>query len=134
MNKFVNLVEKANRKESGFHTNIEKETISNKNFRKVLFTASNIQLVAMSLKPNEDIGEETHPNTDQFIRVDQGNGTALIGNKTYKLKDGDCIIVPKGSKHNVTASKEGMKLYTVYSPPHHPDGKIDEVKPETDED
>jgi len=128
-NELIQLVEKSNSKQ-GFQTNIEKDTISNNNFRKVLFTSSNIQLVVMSIKSNEEIGEEVHPKTDQFIRVDGGSGTAIIGSKKYQLKNGDCIIIPKGSKHNITASKSGLKLYTIYSPPHHADGKIDKVKPE----
>lgn len=112
----------------GFHTDIETETVENENFRKVLFTGSNLQLVLMSLNPNEDIGEEVHSSTDQFIRVDQGSGIALIGGQEYNLKDGSAIIIPAGSKHNITASDDGLKLYTVYAPPEHEDGEVIENK------
>lgn len=112
----------------GFHTNIEKETIKNNNFRKVLFTSEKIQLVVMSLGPGQDIGLETHSDTDQFIRIDKGEGEAIIGDKKYTLLDGDAIIVPAGSKHNIIAGSEGMKLYTVYSPPHHEDGIVHKTK------
>ncbi len=121
----LQLTEKS---EAGFHVNLEKETQGNNNFRKVLYTAPKLQLVLMSLKPNEDIGLETHDNTDQFFRVDQGSGKAIIGSETYTLKDGDAVIVPKGTRHNIIAGKEGIKLYTVYAPPHHEDGEIRKTK------
>lgn len=112
----------------GFHTNIDKDTVKNSNFRKVLFTSSKIQLVIMSLSPGQDIGEETHTDTDQFIRIERGEGEAIIGDKKYSLLDGDAIIVPSGSKHNIIAGSEGMKLYTVYSPPHHENGIVNKTK------
>lgn len=118
--------------DTGFHTNIEKETVDNTNFRKVLFTSNNLQLVVMSLKPGEDIGLETHNSIDQFIRVDEGSGVSTIGGKEYNIKDGDAIIVPKGSAHNLTAGKDGIKLYTVYGPPNHPEGTTQKTKPEED--
>lgn len=114
--------------DAGFHTDIEKDTLENKNFRKVLFTTSKIQLVLMSLGANEDIGEEVHSETDQFIRIDRGSGKAIIGDEEYNIKDGSAIIIPAGSKHNIIASEEGIKLYTVYSPPHHEDGEVVENK------
>lgn len=112
----------------GFHTNIERDTTKNNNFRKVLFTGDKIQLVVMSLKPNEDIGLETHSDIDQFIRVDKGNGKAVIGGKNYNLKDGDAIIIPAKSEHNIIAGSNGIKLYTVYGPPNHKDKTIHRTK------
>ena len=117
---------------NGFHINIEKETLENNNFRKVLFTAPNSQLVVMSLEPNEDIGAETHEEHDQFIRVESGVGKAIIGDQEYILEDGSAIVIPAGSHHNVinTSSTEKMKLYTIYSPPEHPDGTVHQTKDE----
>jgi mannose-6-phosphate isomerase-like protein (cupin superfamily) len=117
----------------GFHTNIEKETVENKNFRKVLYTAAYMQLVLMSLKPGEDIGLEVH-GVDQFFRFEKGKGKVIIGNNEYEVKDGDAIIVPAGMPHNVinTSETEELKLYTLYAPPHHKDGIIRETKEEAE--
>jgi mannose-6-phosphate isomerase-like protein (cupin superfamily) len=117
----------------GFHTNIEKETLENKNFRKVLYTAAYMQLVLMSLKPGEDIGLEVH-GVDQFFRFEKGKGKVIIGNNEYEVKDGDAIIVPAGMPHNVinTSETEELKLYTLYAPPHHKDGIIRETKEEAE--
>lgn len=117
---------------SGFYTKLEKETVENDNFRKVLFTAEHSQLVLMSLKPGEDIGMEVHGDDDQFIRVDGGVGKAVIGEEEYELEDGDAIIVPAGERHNVINSSESeeLKLYTIYSPAHHEDGTIHVTKKE----
>jgi len=105
-------------------SNIEKETIQNNNFRKVLYTGKNLQLVLMSLKPGEDIGEEIHKN-DQFFRVEEGNGKVIINNVEYKIKDGSGIIVPAGVNHNIINTGESaLKLYTIYGSPHHKDGVI----------
>jgi len=120
----------------GYVVNIEKTTEENNNFRKVLYTAKNSQLVAMSLKPGEEIGEEVH-GLDQFIRIEEGEGKAVLNDVEYNLEDGSAIVVPAGVKHNIinTSSVEAMKLYTVYSPPNHRDGVIHAVKEqaETDE-
>lgn len=107
----------------GFFINIEKETLENRNFRKVLYTARHSQLVVMSLKPGKEIGEEVHLENDQFFRFEQGQGKVLIDDNEYFVKDGDVVIVPAGARHNVinTASSEELKLYTIYSPPHHKD-------------
>jgi mannose-6-phosphate isomerase-like protein (cupin superfamily) len=117
----------------GFHTNIEKETLENKNFRKVLYTAAYMQLVLMSLKPGEDIGLEVH-GVDQFFRFEKGKGKVIIGNNEYEVKDGDAVIVPAGMPHNVinTSETEELKLYTLYAPPHHKDGIIRETKEEAE--
>ena len=130
MKNFIDLLteEVSETPNEGFHTDIETKTIENKNFREVLFTANNIQLVLMSLKPNEDIGEEIHSDTDQFIRIDRGFGKALIDESEYDLKDGSAIIIPAGIKHNITAGGDGIRLYTIYSPPHHEEGEVVENK------
>lgn len=110
-------------------TNIEKETLENKNFRKVLYTAKNSQLVLMSLKPREEIGLETH-TLDQFIRVEKGTGKAFLNGKEYDLADGSAVVIPAGTEHNVvnTSDSEELKLYTIYSPPEHRDGTVHATK------
>ena len=109
--------------------NIEQESLLNKNFRKVLYTAKNSQLVVMSLLPKEEIGEEVH-QLDQFIRVEAGQGKAVLNDKEYELVNGFAIVIPAGTKHNIinTSEMEEMKLYTVYSPPNHKDGTIHATK------
>ena len=107
----------------GFKTNIEDETLENDSFRKVLYTAKNMQLVLMTLKPGEDIGEEVHNNIDQFFRIEAGNGKSIINNNEYELSDGDIIIVPQGSKHNIiNTGNVALQMYTIYTPPNHQDG------------
>ena len=117
----------------GYVTNIEKDSLENKNFRKVLYTAKNSQLVVMSLLPKEDIGEEVH-QLDQFIRVEKGQGKTVLNDVEYELSDGFCVVVPAGTKHNIinTSETEEMKLYTVYSPPNHKDGTIHVTKAEAE--
>lgn len=117
----------------GFHVNIEKATIDNEDYRKVLYTGEKVQLVLMSLKPDEEIGLETHPDIDQFFRVDAGTGKAIINGNEYTLKNGDCVIVPSGSEHNIiNTGKESLQLYTLYSPPHHKDGIVYKTKKEAE--
>ena len=124
---FIN--ENKTSKKRGFHVNIEKETVNNDNFRKVLYTATNLQLVLMSLKPNEEIGLETHSDIDQFFRFEQGNGKCIINNIEYTVKDGDSIIIPAGSKHNIiNIGDEDLKMYTIYATPHHKDKTIHKTK------
>lgn len=120
----------------GFKTNIEKDTLKNKNFRKVLYTGKNSQLVLMSLKPKEEIGLETHPENDQFLRFEGGKGRVEIDGTRYQVKDGDAVVIPAGAKHNVinTSAEEELKLYTIYSPPHHKDGIIHKTKEQAEED
>ncbi len=115
---------------TGYIKDIEKETKENDNFRKVLFTGSNSQLVVMSLKPGEDIGLEVHEGHDQFIRIEEGEGKAILSEEEYDIKDDWAIVVPSGVKHNITNTSEDkdMKLYTVYSPPEHPEGTIQATK------
>ena len=114
----------------GFKDNIEKLTKDNTNFRKVLYTGKHMQLVLMALKPGEDIGLETHPDTDQFFRVDAGEGKAVIDGTEYDIKDGDAVIVPAGAKHNVinTSETNELSLYTIYAPAHHKDGTVHVTK------
>jgi mannose-6-phosphate isomerase-like protein (cupin superfamily) len=114
----------------GFNSNIEKDTLKNKNFRKVLYTSKHMQLVLMSLKPGEEIGLETHLTIDQFFRFESGQGKCIIDRNEYKVENGDVIIVPAGSKHNVinTDSKKELKMYTIYTPPNHKDGLTNATK------
>jgi mannose-6-phosphate isomerase-like protein (cupin superfamily) len=118
----------------GFKSNIEKDTLKNKNFRKVLYSASHCQLVLMSLKPKEEIGLETHKENDQFFRFEAGRGRVEIDGNKYTVKDGDAVIIPAGAKHNVinvSATKE-LKMYTIYSPPHHKDQIVRKTKEEAE--
>jgi len=113
--------------------NIEQETAVNSNFRKVLNTASHSQLVVMSLKAGEEIGMEVHPNVDQFLRIESGEGKAILDGKEYALSDGFAVVVPAGTNHNIvnTGTSE-MKLYTVYSPANHPAGTVHATKADAD--
>ena len=113
----------------GFKSNIEKDTLENKNFRKVLYTGKHLQLVLMSLKVGEDIGEEIHTDNDQFFRFESGLGKCVIDGNDYKVKEGDVIIVPAGAKHNViNIGVNELKMYTLYGPPNHQDGTIRKTK------
>ncbi|MFA6585789.1 MAG: cupin domain-containing protein [Candidatus Paceibacterota bacterium] len=118
----------------GFNANIEKETLANTNFRKVLYTGKHSQLVLMSLKPNEEIGMEVHPDNDQFFRFEKGQGKCIIDGNSYDLTDGSVIIVPSGAQHNIinVSSAEDLKLYTIYSPAHHKDGIVKATKAEAE--
>lgn len=112
----------------GYVTNIEKDTLENSNFRKVLYTGKNSQLVLMSLKPNEEIGEEVH-TLDQFFRIDQGSGKVVIDGVEHEILDGFAVVVPAGANHNVINGPDSdMKLYTIYSPPEHQDGVVRATK------
>jgi len=118
----------------GFKSNIENDTLKNKNFRKVLYSASHCQLVLMSLKPKEEIGLETHKKNDQFFRFEAGRGRVVIDGNKYTVKDGDAVIIPAGAKHNVinTSATEELKMYTIYSPPHHKDQIVRKTKEEAE--
>ena len=113
----------------GYVTNIEKNSLDNGNFRKVLYTAKNSQLVVMSLKPKEEIGMETH-QFDQFIRVEKGSGKTVLNGKEQEIADGFAVVIPAGTEHNIinTSETDEMKLYTVYSPPNHKDGTVHPTK------
>ena len=113
----------------GFKSNIEKDTLENKNFRKVLYTGKHLQLVLMSLKVGEDIGAEIHPDNDQFFRFESGLGKCVIDGNDYEVKEGDVIVVPAGVKHNViNLGANELKMYTLYGPPNHQDGTIRNTK------
>jgi mannose-6-phosphate isomerase-like protein (cupin superfamily) len=118
---------------SGYVTDIEKESLANDYFRRVLYTDPRLQLVVMSLKPGEDIGMEVH-NLDQFIRVEKGTGKAVLDGKEFPLKGGSAVIVPKGTNHNIlnTSQSEPMKLYTLYAPPNHAEGTTHKTKAEAE--
>ena len=117
----------------GYKDNIEKLTTDNNDFRHVLYTGEHCQLVLMSLLPNEEIGMEVHPDNDQFFRFEKGTGKVIINETEYEVKDGDAVIVPCGSNHNVIAGTDGLKLYTIYSPAHHKDGIVRATKKEAEE-
>lgn len=118
----------------GYVSNIEKLSLENDNFRKVLYTDKNSQLVLMSLLAGEEIGEEVH-DVDQFLRVEKGTGTAILDGNSHDIADGSVILVPAGAKHNIINSgAEKMKLYTLYMPPHHRDGVIHKTKAEGESD
>ena len=110
----------------GFCSNIEKDTLENENFRKVIYTGKHSQLVLMSLAPKEEIGMEVHIENDQFFRFEKGQGKCIIDGNEYKVSDGFAIVVPAGAEHNVVnvSETEALKLYTIYSPPHHQDGVV----------
>jgi len=119
----------------GYVANIEKLSLENENFRKVLYTAKNSQLVLMSLQPGEDIGEEIH-QLDQFIRCESGEGRAILDGVEHQIADGFVVVVPAGAKHNIinTSSDKPIKLYTLYSPPNHRDGVAHKTKEEAEAD
>ncbi len=118
----------------GYVTNIEKESLENEYFRKVLYTDTRVQLVVMSLKPSEDIGEEVH-QLDQFIRVEKGEGKSVLDGEEHMLADGSVVVIPQGVRHNIinTSSTNPLKLYTLYAPPNHKDGTIHKTKAEAEE-
>jgi mannose-6-phosphate isomerase-like protein (cupin superfamily) len=120
---------------SGFSINIEEKTLANDNFRQVLYTAKNSQLVIMTLQAGEEIGQEKHEGHDQFIRVEAGRGVAILDGEQHALEDGTAVVIPAGTEHNVinTSATEALRLYTLYSPPEHPDGIVHKTKLEADE-
>ena len=119
----------------GYIVNIEKITKENNNFRKVLYTAKNSQFVVMSINPKEDIGEETH-DLDQFIRIEEGRGKAVLNDVETDIEDNYAIVIPAGTKHNIinTSEEKSLKLYTIYSPPNHRDGVIHPTKKDAESD
>jgi len=120
---------------TGYVGAIEKQTLENTYFRHVLFTAQHAQLVVMCLQPGEEIGDEVHPNVDQFFRIEQGEAKFVFNEKEEHLvHDGDAVVVPAGTYHNVVnMSKTSMlKLYTIYSPPNHPNGTVHKTKAESE--
>lgn len=118
----------------GYKGLIEELTRNNSNFRQVLYTAPHSQLVLMALLPGEEIGMEVHPDNDQFFRFESGEGKVIIAGVEHLVKDGDAAVVPAGTEHNVvnTSSTSPLRLYTIYSPAHHPDGTIHKTKAEAE--
>ncbi|MDD2577841.1 MAG: cupin domain-containing protein [Candidatus Dojkabacteria bacterium] len=117
----------------GYIDDIEEKTLDNNNFREVLYTGKHMQLVVMSLKPGEEIGEEIHDHVDQFFRVEQGEAKVIIDGKEDILKEDMVVIVPAGAQHNLINNSDiDLKLYTIYSPANHPDGTIHKDKAEAD--
>ena len=120
---------------AGYVGSIEKQTLANNYFRQVLFTGKHAQLVVMCLQPGEEIGNEVHSQVDQFFRIEEGRATFIFdGKKEQQVSDGDAVIVPAGTYHNViNSSKTGkLKLYTIYSPPNHPDKTVHKTKDEAE--
>lgn len=117
---------------AGFKSTLEKDTLANSFFRHVIFTAPHSQLVLMCLAPSEEIGMEVHPENDQFLRVEAGGAKVIVNGEEFSLEPGDCIVVPAGNQHNIinASATEELKLYTIYSPAHHPDGIIHKTKAE----
>jgi mannose-6-phosphate isomerase-like protein (cupin superfamily) len=119
----------------GYVENIEEATVSNEDFRRVLYTGKNLQLVLMTLPPGCDIGEEVHDDRDQFFRIEEGRGTVHIDGVPNEVEDDFAVIVPAGARHNVVNSgDEPLKLYTIYGPPEHRDGTVHKDKEQADRD
>ena len=109
----------------GYVDDIETVTLANGDFRRVLYTGHNLQLVVMSINPGEEIGAEVHEDRDQFFRIEQGEGVISIDSVDHAVKDDDAVIVPQGARHNVRATGTSpLKLYTIYGPPEHVDGTV----------
>lgn len=119
----------------GYVDNIEERTVENEDFRRVLYTGKNLQLVLMTLKPGEEIGEEVHEDRDQFFRVEEGRGEVLIDGKANPVEDDFAVIVPAGARHNVrNTGDEPLKLYTLYGPPEHKDKVVHKTKDQAERD
>ncbi len=118
----------------GFVVNIEKDSLENDSFRKVIFTAKHSQLVLMSLKPGEEIGEEVHDTLDQFFRFEKGTGKVIIEGEDFEIGDGFAVVIPAGTRHNIvnTSVEKPLKLYTIYSPPNHKDRTVHKTREEAE--
>lgn len=115
---------------SGFYANLDELTKRNNNYRHVIFTTKQQQLVLMNIQYDDEIGMESHPHTTQFIKIEKGSGLAIVNNKQIKIKKGDCLVIASGTNHNIISkAKDGLKLYTIYSPPEHKDGLIQKYNP-----
>jgi len=117
---------------AGYVTDVERRTLDNEYFRDVLFTGPHSQLVVMSRRPGEEIGMETHDDVDQFIRFEAGQGKVVLNGKEHAVEDGSAVVIPAGTEHNVlnTSKSEALKLYSIYTPPEHPDGTVHKTKAE----
>lgn len=117
----------------GLITDIEDRTENNRDFRHVLYTGPHLQLVLMSLEPGEEIGEEVHADTDQFFRVEEGKGVAVIDGKETPIRSDSAVVVPAGARHNIrNTGAKPLKLYTIYGPPHHADGTVQHTRAEAE--
>ncbi len=117
----------------GYCDNIEKQTVENEDFRRVLYTGHNLQLVLMTLKPGEEIGEEVHEDRDQFFRFEKGSGVVLIDGVESSVEEDFGVIVPAGARHNVrNTGSEALRFYTIYGPPEHLDGLVKATKAEAE--
>ena len=117
----------------GYCDNIDKRTVENDDFRRVLYTGHNLQLVLMTLKPGEEIGEEVHEDRDQFFRFEAGSGAVYIDGVENKVEEDFAVIVPQGARHNVkNTGSEPLRMYTIYGPPEHVDGLVEATKAEAD--
>ena len=115
---------------NGYIADIERDTLANEDYRRVLFTGPNMQLVLMTLRPGEDIGLETHEEHDQFIRIEAGSGVARLDGEERILTDGSVVVIPAGVEHNLvnTSKEQPLRLYTLYGPPQHADGTVHHTK------
>lgn len=119
---------------NGFVDNIEDLTLGNKDFRRVVYTGKHTQLVLMSLRKGEEIGEEVHEDGDQFFRVEKGKGEVVIDGERHKIRRDDAIVIPAGARHNViNTGDKSLKLYTLYAPPEHKDGTVHHTKADAEE-
>lgn len=119
----------------GYHDNIETVTEANDKFRRVVYTGHNLQLVVMTLQPGEEIGAETHDDRDQFFRFEAGTGEVDVDETTYRVSADEAVIVPQGARHNVrNTGREPLKMYTIYGPPEHSEGKVHETREAADSD
>ena len=117
----------------GYWDNIEKVTVGNEDFRRVLYTGEHLQLVLMTLQPGDEIGEEVHPDRDQFFRIEEGEGVIDIDGKENRVEDDFAVIVPAGARHNVrNTGSAPLRLYTIYGPPEHRDQVVQSTKEEAD--
>ncbi|HUE80333.1 MAG TPA: cupin domain-containing protein [Sphingomicrobium sp.] len=117
----------------GFCGDIEELTEANADFRRVLYTGKHLQLVLMTLQPGEDIGEEVHPDRDQFFRIEEGEGVIDIDGRENRVSDDIAVIVPAGARHNVrNTGDEPLQFYTIYGPPEHKDGIVQATKAEAE--
>ena len=118
----------------GYVDDIQARTLENADFRRVLYTGKNLQLVLMTLPAGCDIGAEVHEDRDQFFRIEEGAGRVEIDGVSHDIADDDAVIVPAGARHNVIAGPDGLKLYTIYGPPEHRDGTIHKNKAQAEAD
>lgn len=113
---------------NGYAGNIEEKTLANENYREVLYTGPDSQLVVMAIPPGVEIGEETH-DLDQFVRIEAGRGEAILGGEVHQVEDGFAVVVPSGTSHNIKNTGDTpLKLYTIYTAPEHPEGTVHATK------